>query len=301
MSQSYFTLLRSRAVMGAAYMVLAGISFAFLNVLTQWLAMKLAFPSASTAFWQYGFALIFSLPLLRKLGIAALKTNFPIRHLVRVLLAALGVQAWISGLASVPIWQAIALVMTSPFFIILGARLFLREKVGARRWLATAVGFCGAMLILEPWSESFTLAALLPILSAILWGASSLMMKNLTAFERPETITIWLLVLLTPINAGLAGVSGFAVPDGLSLILLTLAGLLTAIGQYWLTLAYDTADATYVQPFDDLKLPLNVIAGWAVFGYAPSGMLWFGALLILSASLYLMTNEMRQERKEAIA
>lgn len=297
MNQSTVSLFRSRAVLGAGFMVLAGIAFAALNVVTQELAMTLGFPPASTAFWQYGFALILSLPLLVRLGLRAMKTDYPFRHIFRVLLAAFGVQAWVTGLVTVPIWQAIALVMTSPFFIIIGARLFLGETVGGDRWLATLTGFIGAMIILQPWSDSFTMAALLPVLSALLWGGSSLIMKNLTHHEPPETVTVWLLVLLTPINAGLAAASDFAVPEGLALWLLLAAGLLTALGQYLLTLAYNAADAAYVQPFDDLKLPLNVLAGWLVFGYAPSGYLWLGATLILVASLFLM---LREAGKEAV-
>lgn len=289
----------SRAVAGASWMILAGIAFAVLNVATQWLTMTLAFPSASVAFWQYAFALVFSLPFLWKTGLAAMRTRYAWRHVVRVVLAALGVQTWVAGLASVPIWQAIALVMTSPFFIILGARLFLGEQVGAVRWGATAAGFAGAMIILQPWSDSFTWAALLPILSALLWGASSLITKSLTGIERPETITVWLLVLLTPINGGLALAAGFAMPTGVALTLLVGAGLLTAAAQYLLTLAYSAADAAYVQPFDDLKLPLNVLAGWLVFGYAPVGYLWLGAVLILGASLFIMRHEMKRERGAA--
>ncbi len=64
----------------------------------------------------------------------------------------------------------------------------------------------------------------------------------------------------------------------------------------FLTLAYSTADAAYVQPFDDLKLPLNIVAGWLVFGYAPAGYLWLGAIVILAASQFIMRNEMKKER-----
>ncbi|MFS2178387.1 DMT family transporter [Rhizobium pisi] len=299
MNQNSLAVSQSRAFAGAAFMVLGGVVFSLLNVVTQWLTMELAFPSASTAFWQYAFAFLFSLPFLRKAGLSAMRTNYPWRHVVRVVFAALGVEAWVSGLASVPIWQAIALVMTSPFFIILGARLFLGERVGPARWAATAVGFAGAMIILQPWSDSFTWAALLPVLSALLWGASSLITKSLTGIEKPETITVWLLVLLTPINGGLALAAGFAVPTGAALALFLLAGLLTVVAQYLLTLAYASADAAYVQPFDDLKLPLNVLAGWLFFGYAPAGYLWLGAALILGSSLFIMRNEMRREREAA--
>lgn len=280
-------------------MVLAGVAFALLNVVTQWLTMRLNVASTAVAFWQYAFALVLSLPLLRKLGLGAMRTKRPIYHLVRVALAALGVQAWVASLAHVPIWQAIALVMTSPFFVIVGARLFLHEKVGAARWLATSVGFSGVMIILQPWSDKFTPYSLLPILAALLWGVASLMMKRLTTQERPETITVWLLLLLTPINGALALGAGLSVPTGLTLVLFLAAGVLTVVGQHLLTLAYSVADAAYVQPFDDLKLPLNVLAGWLFFGYAPSGYLWLGAAMILAASLFMLSHELRQSKRAA--
>lgn len=291
------SLIRSPAVLGALFMILAGMVFAGINVATQWLAMVLHFPASSMAFWQYAFATVFSLPLLIKLGVKAMKTRYPVRHLLRVGLAALGVQAWSYGLVTVPIWQAIALVMTSPFFVIIGARLFLGETVGVHRWSATGIGFAGAMIILQPWADTFSTTALLPVLAALLWGGSSLIMKNLTHHEPAETVTLWLFVLLTPINAALAIGTGLTLPHGSALMLLLLAGALTAIGQYLLTLAYSVADAAYVQPFDDLKLPLNVLAGWLVFGYAPSGYLWLGALLILGASLSLMLKEVGQQQR----
>ncbi|RDJ13835.1 DMT family transporter [Rhizobium grahamii] len=301
MNQTSPTFSASRAMAGAAWMVAAGIVFSILNVVTQWLTMKLAFPAASAAFWQYAFALVLSLPFLQRAGIAAMRTRYPWRHVVRVAFAAFGVTTWVAGLAAVPIWQAIALVMTSPFFIIMGARVFLGERIGAARWAATGVGFIGAMIILQPWSDSFNWAAVLPILSALLWGASSLITKSLTGVERPETITVWLLALLTPINGGLAVAGGFSVPTGTTLLLFAVAGLLTVLAQYFLTLAYTAADAAYVQPFDDLKLPLNVLAGWLVFGYAPTGYLWLGALLILGASLFIMRNEMKKEQGHHLA
>jgi S-adenosylmethionine uptake transporter len=296
MNQTRNFLLKSPAVAAAAIMVLAGVAFAVINVLTQWVTMKMGFGSVSTAFWQYAIALVFSLPYLWRAGVGAMKTRYPMSHVIRVAFSVFGVQAWVMGLAHVPIWQAIALVMTSPFFIILGARLFLKERVGPARWAATATGFAGAMIILQPWSDSFTWAALLPVLAALLWGATSLYTKSLTHDESPESITVWLLLLLTPVNGAFAVASGLEIPTGTALAVFIALGVLTALAQYLLTLAYATADAAYVQPFDDLKLPLNVVAGWLVFGYAPAGALWLGALLILGASLFILTYESRRER-----
>ncbi|TPW33014.1 DMT family transporter [Martelella alba] len=288
-------LYRSPALVGAFWMVLAGVTYAAGNILVQDLTMSMGFPSSSVAFWQYGIAFLFSLPYLFRIGLGVMRTSHPGRHILRVVLSALGVQAWTFGLATVPISQAIALVMTSPFFIILGARIFLGEKVGPSRWVATAVGFVGATLILEPWSGAFSWAALLPILSALLWGGASLITKNLTADERPESITVWLLMLLTPINLAVALGGGFAMPTGSMIWIVVALGVVTFMAQYFLTLAYASADAAYVQPFDDLKLPLNVLGGWLVFGFAPNLLFWFGAVLILGASLSIMMIERRRE------
>ncbi|MBL0375025.1 DMT family transporter [Rhizobium sp. KVB221] len=300
MDQSRKTLIHSRAYQGAFYMVLAGIGFTAINVITQHVTMGLGLSSTSDAFWQYFLALLFSLPMLLKGGWRAMKTQRPVAHLIRVGLAVLGVQAWVFGLANgVPIWQAIALVMTSPFFVTVGAALFLGERVGPERWLAISLGFAGAMVILSPWSDGFSAYALLPVAAAALWGASSLMMKSLLKDEPSSTVTVWLLLLLSPVNAGFAITAGFQIPDQLAFLWLLASGLIMALSQYFLARAYEVADATYVQPFDDLKLPLNVLAGWVVFGYAPAGYLWLGAAMILAASMYNISIEQRRVRAGA--
>jgi drug/metabolite transporter (DMT)-like permease len=285
------------AIYGALFMVLAGIAFAIVNINTQWVTSKLGFKSTSDAFWQYFIALVFSLPFLWRHGAASLKTKHPGNHVIRVLFAALGVQAFIASLANgVPIYQVIALVMTSPFFVILGAKLLLGERVGIERWLAALTAFIGAMLILQPWSTAFTAYSLYPVIAAIFWGASSLLTKKLTKDEPAESITVWLLLLLTPINLTLSVANGFEIPSGEIWLWLIFSGLLMFAAQYFLTLAYSKADAAYVQPFDDLKLVPNVILGFLVFGYAPEGWLWIGIAMILAASLYLLLNEMGKEK-----
>lgn len=297
MNQSLKSLNQSSAFRGAFYMVLAGIGFAGLNAITQHVTMVLGLSSTSDAFWQYFIALILSLPLLFRLGIGSMRTDRPGIHFLRIIVSVLGVQAWVAGLANgVQIWQAIALVMTSPFFVTLGAALFLGEQISPHRWISTLVGFTGAMIILSPWSDTFSWYSLMPVLAAILWGASSLMMKKLLVKESSATVTVWLLLLLSPINAGFAVANGFQWPDMTTFAWLLLSGALMVASQFWLAKAYEVADAAYVQPFDDLKLPLNVVMGWLVFGYVPSGYLWLGAIMILAASMFNVTFERRRER-----
>ncbi|PCH82061.1 MAG: EamA family transporter [Hyphomicrobiales bacterium] len=293
MNQISHTTMRSSAVQAAFYMVAAGAVFALVNLSTQYLGMRLGMPSTSTTFWQYAVALAVCLPWLVKTGLGVLRTKQPVLHILRVICAALGVQAWVAGLVHVPIWQAIALIMTSPFFVTIGASLFLDERVGAQRLSATMAGFVGGMIILAPWSDAFSVHALLPVLAAAFWAATSLFTKKLTGQEPAETVTVFLLILLTPINAVLAFSNGIVIPTGDALWLIVFAGVMTAIAQWLIALAYATADAAYVQPFDHVKLPFNVLGGWIVFGYIPGGQLWIGAALIVAASLFIMQQEKR--------
>ena len=281
------TTMNRGAIIGPLYFVIAGALFAGANTAVQGAGMTYGVPSATIAFWQYALACVVALPLVWR---SPWRTKRPLAHIVRVILAAIGVQLWVAGLAVVPIWQAVALILTSPLFVTLGAGLFLGEKLTLPRVLAVLMGAVGGALILAPWEEAFQWAALLPVAAAAFWAGTSLMTKHLTQTEDAGTLTLGLLVLLVPVN-GLAAISsGFAVAAD-ALWLVALAGLLVAGAQYLLARAYMIADAAYLQPFDHLKLPLNVGLGLVFFGFAPPGLMWIGAGVIIGASAWVMREE----------
>lgn len=279
---------------GAAFMVLAGICFAAANAITYVITSSpdyggLGFKPQSDTFWQYAIATALSLPMVLRHGIGALKTRRPVLHVIRVILSALGVQAFVMSLsAGTPIWQVIALVMTSPIFVLIGAALFLGESVTAPRWIAAAIGLAGATIVSNIWTTGLTAGMIYPVAAAVLWGASSLLTKVLTRTEAAPTVTLWLLVLLTPINAGLSVHAGFELPSAQILIWLLVAGVIMMSAQYLLTWSYAAADAAFVQPFDDLKLISNILIYGIAFGYWPEGNIWGGVALILCGSLYLL-------------
>jgi drug/metabolite transporter (DMT)-like permease len=281
-----------KPLLGAALMLGAGLAFAGVNVVTPIVAYQLGVPSTSVVFWQYLIATLFSIPLIARLGLGALKSRHPVVHVLRALLSVAGVQAWGLGFASgVPLWQMIALSMTAPFFIIAGATLLLGERITPTRLIATLVGFAGALIVAQIWSTTFTWGALLPVAAAALWAGATLMTKYLARDESPESVTLYLVLLITPLNALFLLPAGLVVPAGNALWLTILLGLLTAGSQYLLTRAYAIADATYLQPFDDLKLPLNLLLGWVVLSQVPDLWFWPGAAMIAGASIFIMTRE----------
>ncbi len=279
--------MKTGAVMGPLYFVTAGALFAGANTAVQGAGMLHGVPSPTIAFWQYAVALAVVVPTVWH---ASWRTGQLGLHVLRVVLAAIGVQLWVAGLAVVPIWQAVALILTSPLFVSLGAGVFLGEALTRTRIWAVLLGAFGGALILAPWQEAFAWTALLPVGAAAFWAASSLVAKRLTRTEAASTLTLYLLVLLVPVNGVAALGSGFAVTSD-ALWLVGLSGLLMAAAQYLLVRAYVVADAAYLQPFDHLKLPLNVGLGLVFFGFAPPGLMWVGAAVILIAGALVMREE----------
>lgn len=258
--------------------------------------------SSAIALVQYLVAFLFLLPSMGAVGFSqSLKTGHFGLHCFRVFLSAIGIQCWTMALAyPIPIWQGIALLMTSPLFVTMGSALFLKEKVDIKRWIATLLGFLGAMIILEPWSDHFDWIVLLPVAAAFFWAAYSLMVKKLSAYDSPTTMVAYLFILITPFNILIAltnlSPAGFSMPSFSDLGFLILLGFLTALAQLAVAKAYNYADASYIQPFDFIKLPLNVLAGWLVFNWVPPGRLWLGAAIIIGATMYITHSETKQAK-----
>ena len=305
----------SAAASGATFMLLASLVFAGTNVLqsvlptpAEWGGFGMS--STGMAFWQYVIASVLALPLILRIGLSNLRTSRPLAHEVRAFVSALGVHVFVYGFASgVPIWQMVTLLATGPLFIIVGSALFLGERVSAARLAAAIVGFVGAIIVSGVGTESLGWQALIPITAAALWAGTDVLTKHLARKgESPETLTISLLVLMTPnhlaillfVNAfagvlplGMAPGFPFELPAGTGLWLLLFLGALTAVAQYLLAFAYKVADATYLQPFGDLKVPLSGLVGWVALGQVPSQWFWLGAALIVAASAFIYWVENR--------
>ena len=312
---------RNGAVLGALYVTIASLAFAGTNVLQSILPTPTeygGFGMASTgmAFWQYLIATLFALPLILRIGLGKLRTRRPLVHEIRAFASALGVHVFVYGFASgVPIWQMVTLLATGPLFIILGSTLFLGERASPARLGAAFVGFAGALIVSGIGSDGFSLLTLVPIAAAALWATTDVLTKYLSREESPETLTLSLLVLVTPnhllillaatvsawlipgmMPAGLATGFPFQLPSGTGLGLLVLLGLLTAAAQYLLSLGYKVADATYLQPFGDLKVPLTALLGWVLLSQVPTPWFWLGAAMIIGASAFIFHQEAQKEQ-----
>jgi len=307
-------LLTGTLYMLGAQVIFAGVNFAYDVLTNPWNPMLEGdkMTSSSAVFWQYLIATIFAILLILRIGLDKLKTRHPVLHEIRALVSAIGAQVFVFGFASgVPVWQMIGLLMTGPFFVIAGSVLFLGERLSLVRIGASTAAFIGAMFVVGVGTESFTWASLLPVLAAAMWSTTTVISKYLSREETPESLTLYLLLLISVnhaligivlgilavalpagiLPAGLSTGVDFSFPVSAATGWIVSLGLVTAAAQYLLWNAYKQADATYLQPFDDLKLPLNLMVGWVMLSQVPGIWFWPGAALIVGASVFIAMYE----------
>ncbi len=197
---------------------------------------------------------------------------------------------FITGLRYLPIAEASATGFVSPLFVTALSIILLSERVGIRRWLATAAGLIGVLIILRPGTSAFHVAAFFPIASALCWAITLIMTRMMSGKEPAITTMTYSSI------AGVAIVSALApfvwvTPSWHDILFGILIGVASTAGQWIVVLAFRYADASVLAPFSYSQLLWVSILGFLVFGEVPDIWTVVGAVFIVSSGLYTAHRE----------
>jgi drug/metabolite transporter (DMT)-like permease len=277
------------ALRGIAWMVLAAIGYSLNAGIVKQMSAELG--AMEIVFWRTVVAVALLAPWLwlRSRGALSAPRRMPL-FVLRSLLTYLGMVASYFALARMPIAEVYALQFTLPLFTILGAVLVLRERAGFATWVACAVGFAGALLILRPGFVAVSIAAIAALGAAALYGASNVTIRILSRSESAVVITFYGNLLILPL--ALVPVLFDWTTPGLHMVPWIVAlGVVTTAGQWALARAIAAADARVVMPFDFLRLPFTAALGYAMFAERPDGWTWAGAVVIFCAAYWTVRRE----------
>ncbi|MFL6792762.1 MAG: DMT family transporter [Bradyrhizobium sp.] len=245
------------------------------------------------------FALIMSPAMLPGSPLYALQTGRPGLQLVRGA-ALLGSSLFfISGLRFLPIAEASATGFVAPLFVTALSIIFLGEKVGRRRWMATALGLVGVIIILRPGSGAFHPAAFFPIVSALAWACTLIMTRIMSGSERAVTIMTYSSIAGVCILSALVPFVWIA-PSWHDILFGILIGVASTAGQWIVVLAFRYADASVLAPFSYTQLLWVSILGFLTFGEVPDMWTVTGAAFIVASGLYTAHRE-RIRRSQLLA
>jgi drug/metabolite transporter (DMT)-like permease len=245
------------------------------------------------------FALIMCPAMLPGSPLYALRSDRPGLQVMRGVALLSSSLFFISGLRFLPIAEASATSFVAPLFVTALSIIFLGESVGVRRWLATAVGLIGVLIILRPGTSAFHSAAFFPIVSALAWACTMIMTRMMSGREHAiTTMTYSSIVGVCVISALIPFV--WVAPSWHDILFGIFIGVASTAGQWIVVLAFRYADASVLAPFSYTQLLWVSILGFLIFGELPDIWTVAGAVFIVASGLYTAHRE-RIRRSQLLA
>jgi drug/metabolite transporter (DMT)-like permease len=218
------------------------------------------------------------------------KTNYPRSQLARSVLLMCATSCFFLSISKIGLAEATAIMNVNPVLITLGAFLFLGERIGLRRIIGILFSLFGAMIIIGPGTSTFTIFAIMPLLSAICFAAYSITTRFIGKNEDPATS-----LLYTAICG--AVVFSLLVPNYwqqisiFSAVLICILATAGTLGHFFLIKAFSLGEASMLAPFIYAGLVYSTIWGILFFDEYPDLWTVFGALLIAVSGIYVWYRE----------
>ena len=226
----------------------------------------------------------------------SLKTNNIGLQLLRIFLALVAMSFGFTAVINMPLADATAIGFAKSFFVTICAIFFLNEVIGFRRWFAVIIGFIGVLIVLRPGFEGFTIYGVYALIGAAGAGSVMVVIRILTRTE--STITI---LTYQALGVGLAvaipGIWFWIWPTPLEWMLLIAMGIISYIAQMLNITAYKYGEASVMASLDYARLIYAVFFGWLLFENLPDFWTWFGAMIIIAASVYTIHRESQRKQK----
>ncbi len=226
---------------------------------------------------------------------AVLRTNRPGLQLQRGLFSLGAMLCGFTALINMPMADATAIGFSQVLFVTLLAIFVLGETVDWRRWLAMGVGFCGVLIMLRPGGEAINAYAFLALAGALFGAGITVTVRVLGNGERTETILLWQSGIICLALAAPAFL-WWTQPTPTEWALMIALSVVGTAGQWLVTKAYQTGEASALAPLDFVRLLLAVISGYLVFAEVPGMVTIVGATLIVGATCYTMMRNTGRRR-----
>jgi len=204
---------------------------------------------------------------------------------------------YVLAIALTPMSSATAILQSAPLFVVLGARIFLREKVDAKTWIAIFLGLFGVLIILRPSAADFSLLSLLALI-----GTLGFVGRDLFSRTAPSSLTKEVLGFYGFTTMMIAGAC-YAVWDGKPFVslqaqqfLMLAAALLAGVFAYTaLMTAMRTGSIGAVTPYRYSRLLFGISIGVIVFGEQLDTPMLLGCAIVIGAGLFIGWQNQRRQ------
>ncbi len=245
-------------------------------------------PPIQKSFFRNFVAAIFA-------AVTLAKTHTPVKipkgcrkaMLLRALCGTIGILCNFYAIDKLALADASMLNKLSPFFAVIFSMFILNEKASPKQIIAVVIAFIGSLFIIRPtFSNMELIPSLIGFIGGAAAGAAYTFVRYMGKREVKGPIIVFCFSVFSCLVTLPIMLAGFEPMSAKQLIILLLAGLFAAGGQFTITGAYSFAPAKEVSVYDYSQVIFAAIAGFFLFDQIPVPMSIIGYVIIISVAVW---------------
>jgi drug/metabolite transporter (DMT)-like permease len=210
-------------------------------------------------------------------------------QVLRVLLSTAEVAMFFWAVSYLPLADTVTFYLAGPIYVTALSAIFLRERVGWRRWTAVLVGFVGVLIALQPSPATFTWPALIALAGSFFFAVLMIVTRYLRGTH--DIVLASGQIGTTFVFACFIAPFGWLAPSVNDYLLMSLLGIIAVIALMCVNRSLKLAPASVVVPYQYTLIVWAVLLGWLVFGDKPSMAVIIGSTIIIAAGLFIFFRE----------
>ena len=187
----------------------------------------------------------------------------------------------------------------SPFFGVIFSSLFLKEKCKPTQALAILGAFIGSLFIIKPsFANADLFASLIGFMGGVAAGAAYTTVRFLGLRGERGPLIVFFFSTFSCLVVSPVLIFDYHPMTTSQLILLLIAGLCAAGGQFSVTAAYKFAPARELSVYDYSQILFAAVTGFFVFNQIPDIYSFLGYAIICSMAILMFIYNNRQFKLE---
>ena len=257
-------------------------------------------PAAEITFARFLLQTILLAPIVFcRRAFTAMPARDLVMHATRGILMAIATVFFFAALKHMPIADAISIFFVEPFLLILLGAWLLGEKVGWRRYAACAVGFIGALIVIQPSYEELGWTAALPLGTALTFAFYMILTRHLAPRSDPFAMQTYagtagavFMGIVLWVGEGTGDATFDPVwPSPYYMGLLLGVGVIATSSHLLIVFASRFSPASVLAPLQYLEIVAATIYGYFIFGDFMSADKWIGVAIIIGSGLFIFWRE----------